>query len=40
MGIVRRHAGHAMAKERLPDFVIHADALEAGCKRMPKVVKV
>jgi len=29
-----------MAKERLPHFVIHADALESGCERMPKVVKV
>nr|WP_246507631.1 hypothetical protein [Nitrospira defluvii] len=29
-----------MAKERLPHFVIHPDALESGRERMPKVVKV
>jgi len=39
MRIVRRHAGHAMAQERLTDFVIHTDALESGCERMPQVMK-
>lgn len=29
-----------MAKERLPDFVIHTDTLEPCRERMPKVVKV
>jgi hypothetical protein len=40
MRIVRRHAGHAMAKERLADFVIHTDTLQSGCERMPQVVKM
>ena len=40
MGIVRRHAGHAMAQERLTDFVIYTDALESGCERMPQVMKM
>ena len=40
MGIVCRHAGHAMAQERLTDFVIHTDALESGCERMPQVMEM
>nr|WP_235000295.1 hypothetical protein [Nitrospira sp. ND1] len=40
MRIVRRHAGHAMTQERLPDFVIHTDTLQSRRKRMPQVVKV
>jgi len=40
MGIVCRHAGHAMTKERLADFVIHTDTLESGREGMPEVVKV
>jgi hypothetical protein len=29
-----------MAKERLPDFVVHTDTLQSSGERMPQVVKV
>ena len=38
MRIVRGHAGHAMAKKRLPDFGIHTNTLQSGCERMPQVL--
>jgi hypothetical protein len=39
VGIVRRHAGHAVTEQGLTQLIVDTQPLQAGGERMPKVVK-